>query len=332
MQSCGQKPDPVSVPISQLAGYQGVTKAPTTGPNTPVIETDPGLPEWTIYRPELFDEGPHPIVAWAQGGCLKNGTLYGQWLLELASFGYIVLSDGPPTQPSDDPAIAGTHQGAGGAPQIAAIEWLIAENDRPCSQYFNKVTLDKMAVAGQSCGGLMSLAAAADKRTTAVIGNSGGLFSAGSLHTPVIYLIGGETDSVARRRGAELPQAYFTRRCATAREWRDVPRVAREDVPFSVLDGHDRALDAALFDAGVAVFASGGLERSKLRFGHRSDFLRGRVGRTVAGDSEFGPNLCPFPVRTCPPPTETARYRRIAIEPRRGQRSRWRRQCRKVPC
>lgn len=41
----------------------------------------------------------------------------------------------------------------------------------------------------------MSLAAAADKRiTTAVIGNSGGLFSAASLHTPIIYEIGGKND------------------------------------------------------------------------------------------------------------------------------------------
>lgn len=41
----------------------------------------------------------------------------------------------------------------------------------------------------------MSLAAAADKRiTTAVIGNSGGLFSASSLHSPIAYLIGGEMD------------------------------------------------------------------------------------------------------------------------------------------
>lgn len=190
-----KKPDPTRVPISQLLGYQGLTKEPTTGPNKPVIETDPGLPEWTIYRPEVFDEMPHPVLAWGEGGCLKNGTLYGQWLLELASWGYIVLADGPPTQPTDDPAIAGTHQGAGGQPLLMALQWVRAENDRACSLYYHKVTVDKLAVAGQSCGGLMALAAAADKSiTTAVIGNSGGLFSAASLHTPLIYLIGGMND------------------------------------------------------------------------------------------------------------------------------------------
>lgn len=189
-----KKPDPIPVPFTQLSGYQNLKKEPTTGPNRPVIETD-SLPEWTIYRPETFDTGPHPILAWAQGGCLKNGTLYGQWLLELASYGYIVLSDGPPTLPTDDPAKGGFNQGAGGTPQLNAITWLIAENERPCSLYYHKVTVDKIAVAGQSCGGLNSLAAAADKRiTTAVIGNSGGTFATTSLHTPLLYLIGGEND------------------------------------------------------------------------------------------------------------------------------------------
>jgi hypothetical protein len=190
-----KKPDPTRIPFTQLQGYQRQTKEPTTGPSKPIIETDPGLPEWTIYRPEVFDEGPHPVLAWAQGGCLKNGTLYGQWLLELASWGYIVLSDGPPTLPGDDPALHGTHQGAGGAPQIMAIDWVIAENERACSPYYHKVTVDKLAVSGQSCGGLMSLAAAGDKRIiTAIIGNSGGLFSAASLHSPLLYLIGGMND------------------------------------------------------------------------------------------------------------------------------------------
>jgi hypothetical protein len=55
-----------------------MSKAPTTGPNKPVIETDTELADWTIYRAETFDESAHPILAWAEGGCLRNGTLFGQ--------------------------------------------------------------------------------------------------------------------------------------------------------------------------------------------------------------------------------------------------------------
>ena len=194
-----KKPDPTKVPLTKIPGYESMTKAPTTGPNTPVIETDPGLPEWTIYRPDPIGEGPHPLFVWAEGGCLKNGTLMGQWLLELASWGYVVAADGPPTNPSDDPAVAGMRQSADGQPQTMTLDWLIAENERPCSRFYQKLAVDKVAVSGQSCGGLMALAAAGDKRiTTAVICNSG-LFAAdqtiySALHTPIVYLIGGSSD------------------------------------------------------------------------------------------------------------------------------------------
>jgi len=181
-------------------GYQGLTKEPTTGPNTPVLESDPGLPDWTVYRPETLDgDELHPVLAWGNGGCLRNGTLYGNWLLELASWGYIVLADGPPTEAGSDPLGAGMRAGADASVLIGAVDWLIAENDRPCSPYYRKVAVTKLAVAGQSCGGLMALASASDPRiTTAIIGNSG-LFAPdqatySALHTPIAYLIGGSSD------------------------------------------------------------------------------------------------------------------------------------------
>lgn len=190
------------MPFTILQGYASLTKEPTTGPNKPVMETDPGLANWTIYRPDTFDESPHPVIAWAEGGCLKNGTLYGQWLLELASWGYIVLADGIPVMASGAVEGAGMRTGAdqGGMAQSMALDFIVAENERPCSQYYHKVAVDKLAVSGQSCGGLMSLAAAGDKRvTTAVICNSG-LFAAdqkiyGALHSPIVYLIGGSSDA-----------------------------------------------------------------------------------------------------------------------------------------
>jgi hypothetical protein len=130
---------------------------------------------------------------------LKSGTLYGNWLLELASHGYIVVADGPPTEAGSDPTGAGMRAGADGKVLVGAIEWLIKENDRPCSRFYQKVATTKLAVAGQSCGGLMAMYSAGDKRiTTAVIGNSG-LFAAdqatySALHSPIVFLIGGSSD------------------------------------------------------------------------------------------------------------------------------------------
>lgn len=192
-------PEPKAASFKQIMGYQQLSEPPTTGPHKPVLEEDPGLPEWTIYRPETLGETPHPILAWGNGGCLRNGTLYGNWLLELASLGYIAIADGPPTEAGSDPVGAGMRQGADGKALVSAIEWLIAENERPCSRFYHKVATTKLAVAGQSCGGLMALASAGDKRiTTSIIGNSG-LFAADqatydALHSPIAYLIGGSSD------------------------------------------------------------------------------------------------------------------------------------------
>jgi hypothetical protein len=192
-------PEAKPASFKQIMGYQNLSEPPTTGPFKPVLEEDPGMPEWTVYRPETLGEALHPVLAWGEGGCLKNGTLYGNWLLELASHGYIAIADGPPTEAGSDPVGAGMRMGATGEVLVSALDWLVKENDRPCSRYYRKIATDKLAVAGQSCGGLMALYSAGDKRvTTAIIGNSG-LFAAdpttySALHGPIAYLIGGPSD------------------------------------------------------------------------------------------------------------------------------------------
>ena len=197
-----KKADPTPVDYKMIVGYQSLTKVPTTGPAEPVIETDPGLPKWTVYRPKDLGGGDmlHAILVWANGGCLEDGTLYGQWLLQAASYGFVALADGIPTDPSADPGTNGIRSGgADGKPQEATIDWIVAENERPCSQYYHKLNVNKIAVSGQSCGGLMSLAAAGDKRVTTAIINNSGLFSPdmsiySALHAPIAYFIGGSSD------------------------------------------------------------------------------------------------------------------------------------------
>ncbi len=101
-----------------------------------------------------------------------------------------------------------------------AIDWAVARNNDPESPYYGKIAADQIAVSGQSCGGLEALEAAADPRIkTAVIFNSGIMRGTPreftmkgpngesipvvvpgneetlqKLHTPVLYLIGGEKD------------------------------------------------------------------------------------------------------------------------------------------
>ena len=91
-----------------------------------------------------------------------------------------------------------------------AIDWAIAEHTRRESSYAGKISTDKIAVMGQSCGGLQALAVSPDPRiTTSVIWNSGVLTAPPPpglpmppldkevlqrLHAPTAYFLGGVDD------------------------------------------------------------------------------------------------------------------------------------------
>ena len=107
---------------------------------------------------------------------------------------------------------------------VKAIDWAIAENARKGSPYYGRIDTTKVAVAGQSCGGLQAIAVGADPRVTTVMVLNSGIIRGGiptpdggtrqpagylpasdadlpKLHTPMLYLIGGEKDQA--HRGAE---------------------------------------------------------------------------------------------------------------------------------
>jgi hypothetical protein len=113
-----------------------------------------------------------------------------------------------------------------------AIDWAVAQNKDPKSPYYDKIAAGMIAVSGQSCGGLEALEAAVDPRVkTAIIFNSGIMrgtpqkFSMKGpngetvavevpgteetlkkLHTPVIYLIGGEKDIAYKNSESDYQQ------------------------------------------------------------------------------------------------------------------------------
>jgi hypothetical protein len=188
-----KKPEPTNMPITSIKRYQGMTVAPAKGPYKPVLESDPGFPDWTVYRPEKLGDIKHPILVWANGGCSKDGTYFSKFLLEVASYGFVAVADGKPNGSGTRPL------GSDGAPQISALDWIIKENERPCSQYYHKLDVSKTAAAGQSCGGLMTLGASKDKRLSTVIIFNSGLFERdqaiySGLHAPMAYFIGGSSD------------------------------------------------------------------------------------------------------------------------------------------
>jgi hypothetical protein len=194
----------VTVPLAMAE------KAPQgTGAHAALMEMDAGLPTHTVYRPaSLAALGGKklPIVAFANGGCRNLGNRFRPFLTEIASHGYLAIAIGPiGAAEVETPVAPGTEQPKGepaaGSPAernrelafkeklapgetrpsftyakqlIHAIDWAIAENSRSGSPYFGKIDTAKIAVFGQSCGGLQAIDAAHDPRVSTLgVWNSG---------------------------------------------------------------------------------------------------------------------------------------------------------------
>ncbi|MDI5980312.1 alpha/beta hydrolase [Amycolatopsis magusensis] len=162
-----------------------------SGPYSAGYETTFRLPDHTIYRPGTLPAGIKlPIVAWGNGACRADGTWFENILTEWASHGFLVIANGRPGGfGQTDPEML-----------IESIDWAIAENSRLGSKYRNKIDTTKVAVMGQSCGGIETYEVADDPRiTTTVLWNSGLLDDSQNnllqqLHAPIAYFIGGPSD------------------------------------------------------------------------------------------------------------------------------------------
>jgi hypothetical protein len=133
-----------------------------------------------VFRPaELGKDGlKHPIFIWSCGG----GTAPNSYIWHfnrIASHGFVVVADDPPTP-------------ATGAKLIASMDWIIKENDRKDSIFYQKLDTTKIGIGGHSMGSLNTLIAGSDPRvgtTVNVCGGSGsGTTGAAKYHAPALYL------------------------------------------------------------------------------------------------------------------------------------------------
>jgi hypothetical protein len=188
-----------------------------------------GLPDHVVYRPaDLTALGPRKlgVVAWGNGGCVDDGASERFHLLEIASHGYVAIASGriysgpgahpAPQRPAPPPGRF-PPQATQAAQLTQAVDWALAENTRPGSPLYGRIDPRQVAYSGWSCGGMQALQVARDPRVrTLVIHNSGipdpfppampkmdlDKRTLLTLHTPILYILGGEKD-VAYRLGME---------------------------------------------------------------------------------------------------------------------------------
>jgi dienelactone hydrolase len=178
-----------------------------SGATLPITkESSANLPGYNIYRPaDIKADAPLPIIAWANGGCVRRDATWTTILERWAGAGFFVVA--VTSLPGADPAAPGRFTVE---EQAAAIEWAIKENATSGSPYANRLDVNRIVAAGNSCGGMTSLALAArDSRVKSVYILSGSSLgpnttkeAAGALMSkvsaPVLFIVGGEED-IARK-------------------------------------------------------------------------------------------------------------------------------------
>ena len=225
-------PAPADPRAAMLARQAAMPDTPGTGKFPAMKEEVASLPNHVVYRPAQLDKLGSTrlgLYVFGNGGCSNDGASARLHLLEVASHGYLAIASGrlrsgpgatvprPATPPPPAPPPA-----PGGAPAslpppatsstdlTEAIDWALKQNEDPKSPYHNRIDPKAVAVSGYSCGGLQALEIAKDARIKTLVIMNSGIFNPGTgsaipgmnpqkslletLHTPTIYILGGETD------------------------------------------------------------------------------------------------------------------------------------------
>jgi hypothetical protein len=140
-----------------------------SGPFKAASFTDPTLPKHTIYAPQTPPPADVklPVIVWGNGLCAATGTFFYNFLMEVASHGFVVIANGAPAaapaSTSSSAASGGTLSSLLGSLQMLSqgmtkasdltdsVKWII-QNEKTFK--YGAVDISQIAAAGQSCGGI----------------------------------------------------------------------------------------------------------------------------------------------------------------------------------
>lgn len=211
--------------MAEMRAKQDATPdTPGTGAFPAMKETPPSLPDHVVYRPADLGKVKQKLglYIFGNGACSNDGASSRLHLLEIASHGYLAIApgkirNGPGAVTTPEAPRPRAQDEAGKLPTppttsddlLAALNWALAQNQDAKSPLHGKIDPAAIALSGFSCGGLQALQIASDPRVkTLVVMNSGifkdstqgisGIHVSKSLlekiHTPTLYVLGGETD------------------------------------------------------------------------------------------------------------------------------------------
>ncbi|RFA27190.1 hypothetical protein CAI21_15180 [Alkalilimnicola ehrlichii] len=173
-------PDPEPPPPVGDGILPPVERVDADGPFQTTIErnTGPSRSGWVVRPTNLGEHDiQHPVFIWGPGAGTRPSS-YEDHLRRIASHGFVVYSE------------VSTNTGR---EMTAAIDWLIAEDARSSSPYFQKLDTTRIAAGGHSRGSIASFAIGSDPRLSTTIHVAGGSFDgrgSANLHKPAAYICG----------------------------------------------------------------------------------------------------------------------------------------------
>jgi dienelactone hydrolase len=189
------KGPPPEVPLDAMDKFLGVVR-----------EAAPGLPGYTVYRPEsMLGAEKHPVVVWSNGACATSNDGHLYFLMQLAAHGFVVVAAGSPEMNSSPGGTAAEDR------LSTAIDWVTSPG-KDAPNWRSHLDDSRIATAGHSCGGIDAIwTGANDARVKAIVSMNSGCQPDSSnggasgplavcrgelnfLNGPVIFLAGGTSD------------------------------------------------------------------------------------------------------------------------------------------
>ena len=194
----GSASDPEAAPASGIPGLDIDVSWPAA-PDGLATEKVDAAPTFHITRPADLGslKHPMPVIVWANGGCLRSDfswvPLFNHW----AEAGFIVLSL---TGMGEDGDLFSMLGFTSNTEHKQLIDWVVAQNKE--GQYAGKMDLERIVVAGNSCGGVTALQVASQDERVAAVFVLSGSSAVGSVDktvmekvtVPVGYIVGGSED------------------------------------------------------------------------------------------------------------------------------------------